>query len=272
MRRPELADLPLRLLGSGWDNRVYAVGPDLVLRVLRSDYAAEPAHRARLVRFDQRVHEYAARRLGPLVPTVRDAWPEDGVLLTDRARGRPVRRDDCRTTEFARSLAAVLSALHDPVPAGWPAELPRQPTLQARLAQLAEAIEPVYAYFDPGLRRLAQAFLALTPPPLSDRVALCHNDVSSEHVFVDNSGRLSAIIDWSDAELADPARDFALLSGQLGERCYREVRAAYRHRVDEGFDERVGWYARWARLYDAAYAAGRADWDGLQRITQALDS
>ncbi|HSO04853.1 MAG TPA: hypothetical protein VLQ92_10260, partial [Candidatus Limnocylindrales bacterium] len=39
-QHPDLADLPLRRIGSGWDNAVYRLGPDLTVRVPRRELGA----------------------------------------------------------------------------------------------------------------------------------------------------------------------------------------------------------------------------------------
>nr|WP_255673441.1 phosphotransferase [Deinococcus sp. 14RED07] len=36
-----------------------------------------------------------------------------------------------------------------------------------------------------------------------------HGDFAAEHVSLDGQGRLSGVLDWSDAALGDPARDLA---------------------------------------------------------------
>lgn len=40
---------------------------------------------------------------------------------------------------------------------------------------------------------------------------LCHGDLSTEHIFVDDDLRVSAIIDWGQASAAEPALDLAIL-------------------------------------------------------------
>jgi hypothetical protein len=40
-QHPDLADLPLVLLANGWDNVMYRLGPELVVRLPRREIAAE---------------------------------------------------------------------------------------------------------------------------------------------------------------------------------------------------------------------------------------
>jgi hypothetical protein len=45
-----------------------------------------------------------------------------------------------------------------------------------------------------------------------------HNDLWGEHILIDpQSGRVTGVIDWADACIGDPARDYAGLLGWLGE-------------------------------------------------------
>jgi aminoglycoside phosphotransferase (APT) family kinase protein len=59
--------------------------------------------------------------------------------------------------------------------------------------------------------------LTSSPPQPSKRRSLCHTDIKGEHVFVGSDGSaVTAIIDWADAEVCDPARDYAGLVIWLG--------------------------------------------------------
>jgi len=62
-----------------------------------------------------------------------------------------------------------------------------------------------------------ERFISTPPPEPSGRRTLCHTDIKGEHVFVDEDHRrVTAIIDWADAEVCDPAKDCAGLVGWLG--------------------------------------------------------
>ena len=57
---------------------------------------------------------------------------------------------------------------------------------------------------------------------------LCHADLKGEHLFVSEDGtRLTAIVDWADAAIADPAADLAGLAIWLGPAFVREVLRSY---------------------------------------------
>ncbi len=70
---------------------------------------------------------------------------------------------------------------------------------------------------------------------------IVHRDLGPEHILITNDGRLAGIIDWGDAQLGDPAIDFAWLlfgSPAEGERALR----AYGVTPDERLRRRALFY------------------------------
>lgn len=109
----------------------------------------------------------------------------------------------------------------------------------------ADALRGIDAVVDGALhwlqdnvRRQSAAF----PRPLR----LTHDDVSPEHLLVDpDRGELVGILDWSDAALGNPARDFAPLACWHGWRFSTKHCAATHIRSIMGFGNGFGsWLAR----------------------------
>ena len=48
------------------------------------------------------------------------------------------------------------------------------------------------------------------------RAVLVHGDLHPGHVLVDDTGRVTGILDWSEAHVGDPATDFSLLYASVG--------------------------------------------------------
>jgi aminoglycoside phosphotransferase (APT) family kinase protein len=61
------------------------------------------------------------------------------------------------------------------------------------------------------------------------------------------------IIDWTDAAIADPARDLALIYRDLGPEVFKLTVAYYDGRFDDADRERAVFYARCKLLEDIAY-------------------
>ena len=72
-----------------------------------------------------------------------------------------------------------------------------------------------------------------------------HHDMSPDHLIVDpTTGRLTGILDWTDAILGDPARDFVTLVTWRGWEFTEAVFRSYPHSIDRAFRERLDFMAR----------------------------
>jgi aminoglycoside phosphotransferase (APT) family kinase protein len=96
---------------------------------------------------------------------------------------------------------------------------------------------------------------SLTPPAFEGLLRFIHHDLSPEHLLVDpTTGRLTGILDWTDAILGDPVRDFVTLVTWRGWEFTEDVLRSYSHSVDRAFRERLDFMARLLSLMWLAYA------------------
>jgi aminoglycoside phosphotransferase (APT) family kinase protein len=96
---------------------------------------------------------------------------------------------------------------------------------------------------------LLQILHAEPPPPTDERI-LAHADLGAEHLLAAD-GRLTGVIDWSDAAVTDPALDFARLYRDFGPAF---LDGALRYgRDSNAFRRRITFFARCAALEDLAY-------------------
>lgn len=109
-----------------------------------------------------------------------------------------------------------------------------------------------------------QTFLAQTPSNLTPYAGLSrclHGDLSPEHLLLDpGSGRVTALIDWADACLGDPAYDLKFLWTWLGEGFVDRLSQSRVELVDVGLRDRVRFYGVCTAVGEVAYglATGRA--------------
>lgn len=97
------------------------------------------------------------------------------------------------------------------------------------------------------------AFLRAPLPPEPGRLALSHNDLGIEHVLVEPAnGRVTGIIDWTDAAITDPAKDLGLILRDLGEEAFAAALKMSGGDVT-GARERALFYARCLTLEDLAF-------------------
>jgi len=204
------------------------------------------------------VHETLAQRLGAMVPPLRAVGAPTGsfpwrTVAFERARGRQgqtsdgpiVRPKPWARTSLAKEVAGALSALH---------------TTPAKMAKVAGVVKRDVDLdgVDPSDKTIAWAtkivghrldtFLVNPFPagtPKAGPKVLCHGDIKGEHLYVSEDGtRLTAIVDWADVAISDPALDLAGFAIWLGPTFVHEVLEFYTGPSDEGIEERAVYLAR----------------------------
>ncbi|WP_327047736.1 aminoglycoside phosphotransferase family protein [Microbispora sp. NBC_01189] len=240
-------------LGEGQDNAAYEVNGELVVRQSK---AGDPTERGEAV--DREAALLAVMsEVSPLpVPRPVLVVPEAGVLAYPKLPGLPLNRHPVpEPARLAAPLGAFLSALHM-------LPVPRVEDLVPRdaypLRDLREEAEGDYAEIAGRLpaeeRALVEVFLAAEAPADPATLTFCHNDLGSEHVLVDvATSTVTGVIDWTDAAVADPAYDLALVYRDLGPAVLARTLEHYQGGLDAAARERMLFYARCALLEDIAY-------------------
>lgn len=218
---PEYDGLPVAVLGSGLDHHAFLVG-DLVVRV-----GADVAREAALLRV-------LAGRLPLPVPEPRFADAARGVLAYPLLPGHPL-LGHLPPADAASDLGRLLAALHAVDPAGLDVPVEADP----------------WEWHPAGPPELLRVLHADPPPPTDERV-LAHADLGAEHLLAAD-GRLTGVIDWTDAAVTDPAVDFGRLYRDFGPAFLDEALRAYGRRDSPAFLRRITFYARCAALEDLAY-------------------
>jgi aminoglycoside phosphotransferase (APT) family kinase protein len=147
---------------------------------------------------------------------------------------------------LAKATGAALTSLH---------ATPATAARKAGVNKVAFDLDPGFDVSEGALAwatRIAgdavDAFL-IDPLPSEARTkaaqVLCHGALKGEHLFVSEDGtRLTAIIDWADTCICDPATDLAGLAIWLGPSFVREVLASYEGPADDGLFHRAVFRAR----------------------------
>ena len=178
----------------GWDSHAWIDGP----WIHRSPRRAEV--RPRLLA-EAALLPWLAPQLPLPVPVPE--LTEDGVRHL-MLPGEPL---EDGSTALGRELGAFLKALH----AVDPAEAVAHGALDAATATAEKTIE--LAEFRDQIVPLLPAEVRTTASELLDRVAhvrtsLIHCDFGPEHILT-TDGRITGIIDWTDALIGDPALDLS---------------------------------------------------------------
>lgn len=205
----DLAELPLRPLGTGWDNVVYRLGPDLTVRLPRRELGA------RLIESELRWLPELAERLPLAVPTpVRPGQPGEGYpwrwavcrFVPGRSLG-PRTLAGPAGLRAAERLAGFLAALH----VAAPDDAPRSPFRGVSLAQRDDSLRAALEDIPPHLRiRLQQAWSAAVQSPAHRGPDLwLHGDLHGLNLLRTRD-RLTGVIDFGDLCAGDPATDLAV--------------------------------------------------------------
>jgi aminoglycoside phosphotransferase (APT) family kinase protein len=233
-QHPDLADLPVTLGARGWDNQLWRLGDDLAVRLpwatqtadalLLKEYAWLPTLAPRLplpVPVPQRLGEPSERFARPwIVTTWVPGEPADRVPVT-------------RGAQAAGTLAAFLTALHQPAPAG-------APSGRNRGGPLADATEDFAALLaeatgrglipNPDMARAVWDDAAAAPPWAGPPLWL-HGDLHPANLLT-RGGTYCGVIDFGDMFAGDPACDLAAAWNLLPDGAADRFHEAYRPTPD----------------------------------------
>lgn len=205
----DLACHPLELLDAGWDNTLWRIGDDLLLRLPRRQAAVE------LMRNEQRwLPELREVLPIPIPAPVRFGrpselfpWPWSIVPWID---GLPADRHPLSNpTESAEGLAGFLAALHRPAPPDAPHNPVRGVPISERsesfeiwMSRLADEIDATV------LRRVWD--YACSAAPWGKPSVWLHGDLHPANVLLGDRG-IAGVVDFGDICAGDPATDLAAL-------------------------------------------------------------
>jgi aminoglycoside 2''-phosphotransferase len=231
---PHLAPVSVSHLGEGCDSIAVLVNDEWVFRFPKTvDVERQLAMEARLL-------PLLADRLPLPVPRFHyhglpdEHFPRHFVGYP-KITGRPalgVEPGVVGSDEIAR-VGQFLAALHS-------IDLGVARQCGVPLDNLHESLDEVRIDALEGLEHAANAdpraplgrwrtFIATVPPVVSiETLVLAHNDLAAEHILIDpEDGRLTGVIDWSDAAITGPEVDFAGLFHWGGEPLVRAVLRTY---------------------------------------------
>ncbi|HEX5437792.1 MAG TPA: phosphotransferase [Gemmatimonadaceae bacterium] len=263
---PAIESDGLTHLGSGWAFDAFLTTDGWVFRFPRRAWCAD------LLEPEQGVHRLVAEALPPAVAVPRME------LVGEPALGFPYRFAGHRFLPgiaadavepgllpiLAQEIGAAIGAIHAlPESAARAAgvSVPRADDGGGR-EWLERGRRTAFTLrgLDPGVDR-ALGWLSEVSwpfPRFDGRLRLIHQDLSPEHVLADPAtGHLVGILDWTDAILGDPARDFVFLVTWRGWELAEEVLRSYPHALDPGFRERLRFMARLLSLMWLAMAHER---------------
>jgi aminoglycoside phosphotransferase (APT) family kinase protein len=254
----ELADEPISLLASGWDNTLFRVGDKLVARLPRREVSES------LVDHEATWLPILAPQLPARVPTpvhlgrASDDYPWRWMIV-EWFEGSAIGTDTLRRpASVARSLGEFLAALHRPAPS----DHPLNPYRGGRLAGRDGITRERMAALDhlPGLQdKVSVAWdLALNAPEWEGESMWLHGDLHPANIIVDGD-ELVAVIDFGDITGGDPATDL-LAAWTLFDSDTRDIFRAAADSTTRPIDDAMWIRGRgWGVAHGLAVIAGSAD-------------
>jgi aminoglycoside phosphotransferase (APT) family kinase protein len=251
----DLAALPLTEAGEGWDNKLFRLANDLVVRLPRRQAAAE------LIENEQRWLPVLAPILPVPVPApVRVGRPGCGFpwawSVAPWFAGETAATQTSHTEAMAVRLGEFLGALHQPAPVDAPVN-PFRTSLPARSDAFIERLQRCTQQVEEA-PALAVWRAALAAPAWSGPSLWLHGDLHPGNLVV-NDGRLTAVIDFGDLTAGDPAVDLAV-AWMLWPASVRDVFRETVNRKSRWVDDAMWLRARgWAVSLGVAYLVHSLD-------------
>jgi aminoglycoside phosphotransferase (APT) family kinase protein len=252
-QHPDLATLDLGASVSGWDNVMYRLGDELVVRLPRRALAAA------LIEHEQRwLPELAARLPLPTSAPVRNGRPGHGYpwpwsvcrWLPGKSAAVQPPADAERTAEV---LGRFLAAMHQPAPSDHPVNPYRGVPLADRSVITCERVDQLGETIDRVAVRSLWDDLVAAPawdgPPL-----WLHGDLHPANLVV-RDGQLSGVVDFGDLTGGDPATDLSV-AWMLLPTDARAVLRTYAGHLDDATWARA---RGWALALAVAILASSAD-------------
>jgi aminoglycoside phosphotransferase (APT) family kinase protein len=238
-QQPDLAHLPLQLIDVGWDNAMFRLGDQFLVRLPRRRLAAS------LIENEQRWLPAIAARLPIAIPApVRVGQPGRGYpwkwSVLPWLQGDTADRDQPHADQALR-LAQFLRALHIQAPDDAPINevrgVPlshRADVIEARLRRLESVTHLITSDIRLAWRQALEA-------PIAEEATWLHGDLHPRNILVENSV-ISGIIDWGDITSGDAATDLACIWMLFAERACRQQALQAYGAISEAMRRRArGW-------------------------------
>ncbi|MEZ4888595.1 MAG: aminoglycoside phosphotransferase family protein [Chitinophagales bacterium] len=207
-QHPDLAHLPLKHLDSGWDNTLFRLGKEYILRIPRRKVAVK------LLRKEQKWLPILAKQLPIEVPTpIRIGIPDQNYpwhwSITPYFEGQAAAIHAPNENQ-AIVIANFLKALHITAPEDAPVSLLRGVPLAVRAVDVESRLQRLKEKTDKISPKIEEIWKAALSAPIHHQNCWIHGDLHSRNIVVHN-GKIRAVIDWGDMTSGDVATDLACL-------------------------------------------------------------
>lgn len=188
---------------------------------------------------EQKVLQVVGQHLPVEVPDWRIFTPEliaypllggHPIATVDPAGGGYAWRfpQESLSDEFFDSLAGAIAALHNiehskAIQGGVRCKTPKdtREAFAANIEEVKESFTIPAKLYDRWMKWLS------TDSYWPDHSVLHHGDLHPPHIIVNAYQRVTGLIDWTEAEIADPGKDFVILYALFGQEGLRDLLSRY---------------------------------------------
>jgi aminoglycoside phosphotransferase (APT) family kinase protein len=205
-QHPDLAELPITEVASGWDNAMFRLGEDMAIRLPRRSAAVK------LLEHEQQWLPLLQLQLPLPVPApIRVGRPQNSYpwpwSITPWIEGETADRVSLDSDQ-GTTLATFLEALHTAPPAQAPRNPYRGVPLSQRSAKFSTCVSALARRGRALDGHLLQLWDAAVETPVDAAATWIHGDLHSNNVLAAR-GCICGVIDWGDMAQGDRATDLA---------------------------------------------------------------
>ncbi|GIP45467.1 aminoglycoside phosphotransferase [Paenibacillus sp. J45TS6] len=214
---PQLASKSVQKLGHGWDNTVYLVGNEYVFRFPRREVAINSLRMEGKILPKLKDYFSIAYSI-PLFFGVGDyGYPAPFLGYPYLPGEFPIGLNDKQRALSATTLAQFLKSLH-----AFPVQIAQENGVQhdhRNLTDIAMRKEKMHKFLsyialhfrEEEYRALSNYLEQLRIEKVKQKYVFLHGDLHFKNMLVDESGRVSGIIDWGDINIGHPACDLNIV-------------------------------------------------------------
>ena len=207
---PQWSSLPLQLVDSGWDNTLYRLGEDFLVRMPRRKVAIPLLHK----------EQHWLPQIAPALPDFFQLpvplWCGQATAIYPApwsivpwVSGQAADLEAPKAEQILR-LIEFLQALHQPAPSTAPLNPHRGVPLVEKsklVAARLQSLRQQKVVISPKIEHIWAEALAA---PVQENTYWLHGDLHPRNIIV-RRGKITSIIDWGDLCAGDPATDLAIL-------------------------------------------------------------
>ncbi len=214
---PQLASKNVEILGNGWDNTVFLVGEECIFRFPRREVSKK------LIQLEGKILPMLEGYFSipypiPLFYGESDKEYPSPFLGYPFLTGKtPVDISDYKRSQSAVILAQFLKGLH-----AFPVDIAREHGVQldqrnlldiaSRKEKLLKTIYDMAPHFTKDEYKEISTYLQqLKRESVRPKSVLLHGDLHFKNILVDDSEKISGIIDWGDINIGHPGCDLSVV-------------------------------------------------------------